>query len=98
MARFPGTPRLLWVTVKGYPQGTSRTSPATQARHWFKRAIFDILDWRGRDQAVALAVALPEKEVYRKLADRVRYLQPMLRFAFLWVREDGGVEVDGGLG
>ncbi|WP_244345316.1 MarR family transcriptional regulator [Thermus thermophilus] len=98
VARFPGTPRLLWVTVKGYPQGTSKTSPATQARHWFKQAIFDILDWRGRDQAVALAVALPEKEVYRKLADRVRYLQPMLRFSFLWVREDGGVEVDGGLG
>lgn len=24
VARFPGTPRLLWVTVKGYPQGTSK--------------------------------------------------------------------------
>jgi hypothetical protein len=90
VARRDGRP--LWVSVKGYPTGTARTSPSTQARHWFKDAMFDIIDWRGQDAAVGLALALPDFATYRGLAQRVAWLQPIARFTILWVQEDGTVE------
>jgi len=83
----------LWVTVKGYPEGTVRTRPSTQAGHWFKQALFDIVAWRGEDQAVELALAIPDFPRYRDLATRVAWLQPVARFTFIWVMEDGTVEV-----
>lgn len=96
-ARRDGRP--LWVTVKGYPSGTPRTSHYTQARHWFKQAIFDIIDWRGEDAGVDLALALPDFPTYRGLALRVAWLQPVARFSILWVQEDGSVSSeDGGTG
>lgn len=83
---------LLWVTVKGYPQGTARTSPITQAGHWFKDALFDVIDWRGESDNAGIALALPDFPRYRRLAARVAWLQPVARFAFHWVMEDGTVE------
>lgn len=83
----------LWVTVKGYPEGTDRTRPSTQAGHWFKQALFDIVAWRGEDQTVELALALPDFPRYRDLAMRVAWLQPVARFSLIWVMEDGTVEV-----
>lgn len=56
----------LWVTVKGYPVGTAKTNPSVQAGHWFKQAIFDIIQYRERDKEVALAVALPDYPRYLK--------------------------------
>lgn len=84
--------RSLWVSVKGYPSGTARTSPSTQARHWFKDGLFDIIDWRGQDGDADLALALPDFPTYRGLAQRVAWLQPIARFTMLWVQEDGTVE------
>jgi len=83
----------LWVTVKGYPTGTPRTRPSTQAAHWFKEALFDIVAWRGENSAAGLALALPDFPRYRSLAERVAWLQPVARFSFIWVMEDGTVEV-----
>jgi len=83
----------LWVTVKGYPKGTPRTRPSTQAGHWFKNALFDIVAWRGQDPETELACALPDFSRYRDLAARVAWLQPVARFSFIWVMEDGTVEV-----
>jgi hypothetical protein len=83
----------LWVTVKGYPKGTPRTRPSTQAGHWFKNALFDIVAWRGEDPETELAFALPDFPRYRDLAARVAWLQPVARFSFIWVMEDGTVEV-----
>jgi hypothetical protein len=83
----------LWVTVKGYPTGTPRTRPSTQAAHWFKQALFDIVAWRGENSAAELALALPDFPRYRSLAERVAWLQPVARFSFIWVMEDGTVEV-----
>jgi len=82
----------LWVTVKGYPEGTDRTRPSTQAGHWFKQALFDIVAWHGEDQAVELALALPDFPRYRDLAARVVWLQPVARFSLIWVMEDGTIE------
>jgi hypothetical protein len=84
--------RTLWVTVKGYPTGTDKTNASTQARIWFSGAIFDIVVWHGEDANVDLAVALPDYPTYRHLAERVRWLQPVAHFAFLWVAESGEVE------
>lgn len=89
-ARRDGRP--LWVSVKGYPTGTARTSPSTQARHWFKDALFDVVDWRGQEADVNLALGLPDFLTYRGLAQRVAWLQPIARFTMLWVQEDGTVE------
>ena len=44
----------LWVSAKGYPVGTVRTSPRNQARHWFGHAMFDLIQWHGIDPSKAL--------------------------------------------
>jgi hypothetical protein len=84
----------LWVTVKGYPNGTPRTRPSTQAGHWFKQAIFDILAWRGESAGVRLGLALPDFPRYRKLAEKVAWLKPVARFTYYWVRSDGSIGVE----
>jgi len=86
----------LWVTVKGYPKGTPRTRPSTQAGHWFKQALFDIISWRGENQSAALAMALPDFPRYRSLAEKVSWLQPIAGFSFMWVKENGEVSLEGG--
>jgi len=60
----------LWVSVKGYPQGTERTNASTQSRHWFKQAIFDIIEYRERDKEAFLAMAFPDFPSYRNLAKK----------------------------
>lgn len=82
----------LWVTVKGYPKGTSRTPPTTQAGHWFKNALFDIIVWRGESPDAKLAMALPDFPKYRKLTKKVTWFQSVANFFYIWVQEDGSVE------
>lgn len=84
----------LWITVKGYPVGTPRTQPTTQASHWFKQALFDIVAWRGESANAQLALALPDFPRYRRLAEKVRWLQPVARFAYFWIDEDGTVRIE----
>ncbi len=86
----------IWVTVKGYPKGTAKTHPSTQAGHWFKKALFDIIVWRGDNLTAELALALPDFPRYRKLATRVAWFQWVARFSFMWVQEDGIVDEDAG--
>ncbi len=81
----------LLVTVKGFPQGTERTRPNVQARHWFIQGFHDLLIWRGEDKEVNLLYALPDFPRYRTMAERVIWLKPTIAFAFLWVKEDGSV-------
>ena len=84
----------LWVSVKGYPQGTDRTNPSVQAGHWFKQAIFDIIDYRERDKNVLLAVALPDYPRYRSLAQKITWFKPVANFVYFWVKEDSQVVVE----
>jgi len=79
----------LWVTAKGYPSGTAKTHASTQAGHWFKQGLFDIIAWRGEDADARLAFALPDYPRYRKLAQKVAWLIPAARFSFIWVQQDG---------
>lgn len=82
----------LWVSVKGYPQGTERTNASTQSRHWFKQAIFDIIEYRERDKEALLAVAFPDFPSYRNLSKKITWFQSAARFVYIWVKEDGRVE------
>lgn len=84
----------LWVTVKGYPQGSNKTKPSVQASHWFKKAIFDVIEYRGRDENVSLAVALPDFPKYRAMAQKILWLKPVAKFNYFWVKEDGRVSVE----
>lgn len=86
-----------WVTVKGYPKGTPKTRPTTQARHWFKQAFFDMVDWRHENQDAEIAIALPDFPTYRRLAEKVVWLQDVIRFSVMWVGEDGTVQTQGNL-
>ncbi|MDO8585478.1 MAG: MarR family transcriptional regulator [Armatimonadota bacterium] len=79
----------LWVTVKGYARKTESTHPSTQAGHYFKDALFDMIAWRGENADVRLAFALPDFQRYRALAQKVAWLLPSARFSFIWVQHDG---------
>ncbi len=86
----------LWVTVKGYPAGTPRTHPSIQAGHWFKQAVFDgaRLARRKPGRSARLAIAMPDFPRYRKLAQKIAWLQPIARFSYFWVLEDGVIAQD----
>lgn len=84
----------LWVTVKGFPTGTNKTQPSTQAGHWFKDAVFDILQYRGASKENKLGLALPDFPRYRSLAKRIAWIKPVANFVYFWVKEDGKVVVE----
>lgn len=83
--------KLLWVTVKGYPKGTKKTRPTTQASHWFKQAMFDIIEYRGESQEVELALALPDFSRYRTLVERIKWFESAADFKYIWIQENGRV-------
>ncbi len=85
---------ILWISVKGYPVGTDKTPPSTQAAHWFKQAIFDVLSYRGQDKSVSLGVGLPDYERYRALSSKIDWLRPIADFRYFWVEETGVVSVE----
>jgi hypothetical protein len=82
---------ILWVSAKGFPKGTDKTQPSTQAGHWFKQAIFDIIDYRGRDKNASLALAFPDFPRYHSLAQKISWFKPVADFKYFWVRENGEV-------
>ncbi len=84
--------RELWVTVKGYPAGTSRTNPGTQSRHWFSHAMFDVVRYRTERSDIDLGVGLPDSFAsYANLAKMAAWLKESAPFTFFWVAEDGSV-------
>jgi hypothetical protein len=86
--------RTLWVTVKGFPRATERTNPSIQAANWFKQAIFDIIDYRGRNQAAVLAAAFPDFIRYHALAKRIAWLKAAARFTYYWIGQSEDVLVE----
>jgi hypothetical protein len=83
----------LWITVKGYPKGTEKTRPSTQAVHWFSSAIFDIMKYRGKDSQVGLAIGLPDFPRYHSLAEKVAWVKPVANFTYYWVNKRGDVTI-----
>lgn len=86
--------KILWVSVKGYPQGTDKTKPSIQAGHWFKQVVFDIIEYRERDKSVLLAIALPDYPRYHSLAQKITWLKPIANFSYFWVKEQGEVSIE----
>ncbi len=84
----------VWISVKGYPAGTAKTHPSTQAGHWFKQAVFDILEYRGESPEAELGLAIPDYPRYRSLADKIHWLHPVAKFTYYWVQESGDVIVE----
>lgn len=85
--------RRIWITAKGFPVETNRTPATVQAGHWFKDAMFDLLIWYGIDKTSDLGLALPDFRRYRKLLEKVQWLQGMIGFSVFWVSDDGSVSV-----
>ena len=86
--------KTLWVSVKGYPRGTAKTNPLVQAGHWFKQAIFDMIEYRERDKNVVLAIALPDYPRYHSLSQKISWFKPAANFSYFWVKEAGEVIVE----
>ncbi len=86
--------KAVWVSVKGFPEGTKKTPPSTQAGHWFKQAVFDILEYRGEDPSAELGLALPDFPRYRNLEKKIRWLQPVAKFTYCWVQETGNILIE----
>jgi hypothetical protein len=86
--------KTLWITAKGYPVGTVKTNPHTQARHWIAHALFDLILWHGEEPSVALGLAIPRKDTYRKLVSRANWFLSAIQNCIYWVDEDGTVTVE----
>ncbi|MCC6958024.1 MAG: hypothetical protein IT316_14585 [Anaerolineales bacterium] len=84
----------VWISVKGYPKRTEKTQPSTQAGHWFKDVIFDMLEYRGENQSIKLGVGLPDFPRYRSLAAKIAWVKPVVDFVYFWVQESGEVTVE----
>lgn len=84
----------LWVTVKGYPHGTLKTKPSLQASHWFKDAIFDIIEYRDIGKTLNLAVALPDFPRYHRLAERITWFKSAANYQYFWVDKAGNVLIE----
>lgn len=86
--------RELWISVKGYPHGTTKTNPTNQAGHYFKDAIFDIINYRERDKNIDLAVAFPDFNRYHKLADKITWFKAAACYKYFWVTDSGAVSIE----
>ena len=84
----------LWVSVKGFPKGTKKTHPSTQAGHWFKDVIFDVIEYRGESDEAELVVALPDYPRFRSRAERISWFQAAANFVYFWVQESGEIKVE----
>ena len=95
----------LIIEAKGYPsttyqrgpkQGTPKpTSPSTQARHWFAQALVSAM-LRQHDHPISIvAIAFPEKPVFKSLVKRTEESLKKLGLRVLFVSEKGDVHVIG---
>jgi len=83
------------VSVKGFPKGTAATNPATQARHEFSSAVFDMALYAGEAHDVDLALGLPDTfPTYLSLAARIKWLRSATPFTIFWVSADGAVRME----
>jgi hypothetical protein len=90
IARDPAG-RLLWVTVKGFPN----KSKYTQAAHWLAGALHDLSRYRDEDEKALLAMGLPAGfKTYEGLVSRHKTVRRLLAYKVYWVGPDGTVTVD----
>src|SRR4051812_11952722 len=89
------------VEVKGFPSRnyadparageTKRTSPSTQAAHWFAQAVLAAMRLRGKEPAWRSVIALPDFPRYRALHAETVGSLTAARIEVWWVHPDGTV-------
>ena len=90
--------QILIVEAKGYPSETyergpskgskKRTAPSTQARHWLGEVIFTAMLRQNANPEAKVAIALPYKQVYLNLLDRLEVSLKKLGISTIIVREE----------
>jgi hypothetical protein len=94
------------VEVKGYPSqrymrdvpggrkgNFKRTSPATQARHWFSDGLFELILSKSENESVQIALGLPEFNTYLKLLNQIKYFREKMELYCYLVNKDGKVKL-----
>jgi Holliday junction resolvase-like predicted endonuclease len=91
------------IEVKGFPSRSyadsrraheiKRTSPSTQAGHWFAAAVLAAMRLRGKEPHWQSAIALPECQRYRDLYGEVTASLSAAQIDVWWVHADGTVEL-----
>jgi len=93
----------LLIEVKGYPsvfytQGENKgrikkTTPPTQARHWFAEVLFSAILRQTAHPSALVAIALPDNKCYASLAVRATVALKKLDITLYWVTESGEVRI-----
>jgi Holliday junction resolvase-like predicted endonuclease len=92
------------VEVKGFPSKNyadparadeqKKTSPSTQAGHWFAAAVLAAMRLRGKEPEWRSVIALPDFSRYHNLFDETQGSLSAAGITLWWVDEDGTVELD----
>ncbi|WP_344735090.1 hypothetical protein [Nocardioides fonticola] len=95
--------RTAGVEVKGFPSRTyadparagavKRTSPSTQAGHWYSQAVLAAMRLRGKEPTWRSVIALPDFPRYRDLYAETAGSLTAAQIEVWWVSETGTVEV-----
>ncbi|MBJ7353976.1 MAG: hypothetical protein JHC98_04050 [Thermoleophilaceae bacterium] len=102
IASYEGT--TVGVEVKGFPSKNyadptraheqKRTSPSTQAGHWYSQAVLAGMRLRGKEPNWRSVIALPDFGRYRDLYSETSGSLEAAQIDVWWVDEDGEVELD----
>ncbi|WP_202977835.1 hypothetical protein [Nocardioides daphniae] len=89
------------VEVKGFPSRNyadparageaKRTSPSTQAGHWFSQAVLAAMRLRGKEPGWGSVIALPDFPRYRDLHAETAGSLAAAQIEVWWVEQDGTV-------
>lgn len=92
------------VEVKGFPSKNyadpsraheqKRTSPSTQAGHWYSQAVLAAMRLRGKEPNWRSVIALPDFGRYRDLYSETIGSLQAAQIDVWWIDEDGTVELD----
>lgn len=90
------------IEVKGYPSRTyadpartgetKRTSPSTQAAHWYAQAVFAAMRLRGKEPAWRSVIALPDFPRYRDLYAETAGSLAAAQIEVWWVDQTGTLQ------
>lgn len=93
--------RTVGVEVKGFPSRNyadparageaKRTSPSTQAGHWYSQAVLAAMRLRGKEPAWGSVIALPDFPRYRDLHDETAGSLAAAQIEVWWVAQTGAV-------
>jgi len=90
------------VEVKGFPSrnyadparasGAKRTSPSTQAGHWYAQAVLAAMRLRGKEPTWRSVIALPDFPRYRDLYAETAASLAAAQIEIWWVHQTGSVD------